>query len=129
MEIIYYSLTGNVRRFLKKAGCSDAKSIADVSVTTAPFIIVTGTIGFGEIPQPVASFLDQHHHHLAAVAASGNRNWGQNFGRAGERIAEKYDVPLLMKFELHGNDNEVEIFKEKVERLNENLGRETIQSY
>lgn len=129
MEIIYYSLTGNVRRFLNKAGCTDARSIAEVTATTEPFIIVTGTIGFGEIPQPVEMFLEQHQQHLAAVAASGNRNWGQNFARAGERIAEQYNVPLLMKFELHGNQQEVELFKEKVEQLNENLGRKTVQSY
>ncbi len=40
-----------------------------------PFIIVTGTIGFGEVPEPVQSFLEVNHQYIRGVAASGNRNW------------------------------------------------------
>ena len=39
-----------------------------------------------------------------AVAASGNRNWGQNFAKAGHTISEEYKVPL-MKFEVQGTNN------------------------
>ena len=33
-----------------------------------PFIMVTGTIGFGEIPQPVQAFLEVNHDLIRAVA-------------------------------------------------------------
>ena len=61
-----------------------------------------------------------NHHNLKAVAGSGNRNWGQNFAKASEEIANQYHVPLLMKFELHGNQAIADEFKEKVVNLYEN---------
>lgn len=128
MNIIYYSLTGNVRRFITKAE-TEATDMMEVDSVNEPFIIVTSTIGFGEIPVPVEQFLDEHRQYLTAVVSSGNRNWGQNFAKAGDRISEKYGVPLLMKFELHGNMRDVTIFKEKVDGLSEDYKREKIQSY
>ena len=91
--------------------------------------MVTGTIGFGEVPEPVQSFLNHNSEHLEAVAASGNRNWGQNFAKAGITISEDYQVPLLMKFEVQGTNSDVEEFKVKVGQVNEDYGREKIQSY
>lgn len=94
-----------------------------------PYILVTGTIGFGEVPQQVQSFLDVNHSYLRAVAASGNRNWGQNFAKAGRSISEDYNVPLLMKFEVQGTNKDVIEFKNKVGNFNENYGREEVQSH
>ena len=51
-----------------------------------PYILVTGTIGFGEVPQEVQQFLQVNHQHLQAVAASGNRNWGQTLRRLDRRF-------------------------------------------
>ncbi|EHJ07929.1 class Ib ribonucleoside-diphosphate reductase assembly flavoprotein NrdI [Staphylococcus simiae] len=132
MKVIYFSFTGNVRRFIKRAEITDALEITQSNCTEVinePFIIVTGTIGFGEVPNPVQSFLEVNHQNLVGVAASGNRNWGQNFAKAGRTISEQYNVPLLMKFELHGTNNDVIEFKNKVGNLNENHGREKVQSY
>ena len=75
------------------------------------------------------SFLDINHDLLRGVAASGNRNWGQNFAKAGRSISEKYQVPLLMKFEVQGTQNDISEFKAKVGQFNEDYGREEIQSY
>ena len=44
-------------------------------------------------------------------------------------ISEEYNVPLLMKFEVQGTNNDVIEFKDKVGNFNENHGREEIQSY
>lgn len=129
MLIIYYSLTGNVRRFIQKIDHTNVLSLEQAEGITEPYIIVTGTIGFGEIPDPVKQFLDRHRTNLIAVAASGNRNWGQNFARAGDLISSTYHVPLLMKFELHGNEKDVKEFNIKVEEISENRKKETIQSY
>ena len=63
------------------------------------------------MPKEVQSFLEVNHHNLHAVAASGNRNWGQNFAKAGRTISEKYHVPLLMKFEVQGSNKDVIEFK------------------
>lgn len=123
MKIIYFSLTGNVRRFIQRAGLSNTMALTESNKTeeiNEPFIIVTGTIGFGQVPDPVQEFLDVNHKNLKAVAGSGNRNWGNNFAKAGEEIANKYNVPLLMKFELHGNQEIADEFREKVVNLYEN---------
>nr|WP_263314026.1 class Ib ribonucleoside-diphosphate reductase assembly flavoprotein NrdI [Mammaliicoccus sp. Marseille-Q6498] len=132
MKIIYYSLTGNVRRFIQRAGVSNTMALTEANKTNVidePFVMVTGTIGFGQVPDTVQDFLDINHNYLKAVAGSGNRNWGQNFAKASEVIADKYHVPLLMKFELHGNQEIADEFKEKVVNLNENDKQTESKSY
>ncbi|WP_436855082.1 class Ib ribonucleoside-diphosphate reductase assembly flavoprotein NrdI [Staphylococcus caeli] len=132
MKVVYYSFSGNVRRFINKTELADVMEITQNNCAEkidVPFILVTGTIGFGEVPQPVQSFLDVNHDLLRGVAASGNRNWGQNFAKAGRSISEKYQVPLLMKFEVQGTQSDISEFKDKVGQLNEDYGREEIQSY
>ena len=132
MKVVYFSFSGNVRRFIKRTELTNVMEITQNNCSERmgePFILVTGTIGFGEVPPPVQSFLDINHDLLQAVAASGNRNWGQNFAKAGRSISERYQVPLLMKFELYGTTNDISEFKDKVGHFNEDYGREEIQSY
>lgn len=83
------------------------------------FILVTPTYGFGAVPDTVKDFLRVNSYNLFAVASSGNRNWGQNFARAGEYISNDYSVPLLMKFELHGTPEERAQFIVELERAGE----------
>ena len=132
MKVVYYSFSGNVRRFISRAGIKDTFEITQDNCNESvnePYILVTGTIGFGEVPEPVQSFLEVNHQYITGVAASGNRNWGLNFAKAGRTISEEYNVPLLMKFELHGKNKDVIEFKNKVGNFNENHGREKVQSY
>ncbi|MCE5090546.1 class Ib ribonucleoside-diphosphate reductase assembly flavoprotein NrdI [Staphylococcus devriesei] len=132
MKVVYFSFSGNVRRFIKRSELTDVMEITKDNckdIINEPYILVTGTIGFGEVPQEVQSFLEVNHLNLRAVAASGNRNWGQNFAKAGQTISESYDVPLLMKFEVQGTNKDVIEFKNKVGHFNEDYGREKIQSY
>ncbi|PTE73509.1 class Ib ribonucleoside-diphosphate reductase assembly flavoprotein NrdI [Staphylococcus devriesei] len=132
MKVVYFSFSGNVRRFIKRSELTDVMEITKDNckdIINEPYILVTGTIGFGEVPQEVQSFLEVNHLNLRAVAASGNRNWGQNFAKAGQTISESYDVPLLMKFEVQGTNKDVIEFKNKVGHFNEDYGREKIHSY
>ena len=66
-------------------------------------------------------FLNVNHTQLQAVAASGNRNWGQNFAKAGHTISEEYKVPLMMKFEVQGTNKDIIEFKDKVGNFNETM--------
>ncbi|EVS86487.1 class Ib ribonucleoside-diphosphate reductase assembly flavoprotein NrdI, partial [Staphylococcus aureus] len=55
MKIIYFSFTGNVRRFIKRTELENTLEITAencMEPVHEPFIIVTGTIGFGEVPEP-----------------------------------------------------------------------------
>nr|WP_307860511.1 class Ib ribonucleoside-diphosphate reductase assembly flavoprotein NrdI [Paenibacillus cisolokensis] len=120
LPIVYYSLTGNVRRFVEKTG---RRAYQIPEIVAEPYILVTPTIGFGEIPEPVTEYLREYGGWLRAVAVSGNRNFGPLFGVAGEKIAREYGVPLILRFELAGNDEDVRKFNEEVSRIDEEVTR------
>lgn len=115
--VIYYaSLTGNVRKFVRKSGLGGVEIRSGI-VAMRPYIIVTYTTGFGDIPDGVYEFIESNRKLLRGVAVSGNRNWGDNYGKAGDKIADRYGVPLLHKFELSGTQHDVETFKRKVDEI------------
>ncbi|MGO0707830.1 class Ib ribonucleoside-diphosphate reductase assembly flavoprotein NrdI [Bacillus velezensis] len=118
MLIAYYSLTGNVRRFVAKTGLA-AVEIKPSLMIAEPFVCVTGTYGFGQVAGTVSDFLANNSEYLAGVAASGNRNWGDNFGKAADVIAAQYGVPAVGRFELAGTDADVRQFIERVNALDE----------
>lgn len=135
MQIAFYSMTGNIRRFLSGAGVEQHYELYEITegnkrdYLSEPFILVTSTYGFGQVPDTVRTFLEHNRDNILAVASSGNRNWGQNFAKSGEYIRDEYHVPLLMKFELHGSPNEREEFMEKVGNFYESTRREKVQSH
>lgn len=123
MKIYYYSMTGNTESFLKRSTFTNYENITSIEDVNEPFIIATGTVNYGEVPLPVDNFLSCHSKYLKGVISSGNRNWGENFAKAGDVIAEKYNVPLIMKFELRGSQKELNQFNERMEKF------ERVQSY
>lgn len=122
IRIIYHSITGNIPRFLAKCGI-EGESITEVPPADAPFLLVTNTLGFGEVPPAVADYLTQNGDWLRGVAVSGNRNFGGNYGAAGRQIAAEYDVPLLLTFELSGTAEDVRKFTERAWEIDAKLYR------
>jgi len=118
MLIAYYSLAGNVRRFVAKTGLPTVEIKPDM-LLTEPFVLVTGTYGFGQVAGTVWDFLADNGDLMAGVAASGNRNWGGNFAKAADLISEEYGVPIVHKFELAGTAEDVRIFTERVRAIDE----------
>lgn len=118
MLIAYYSLTGNVRRFVAKTGLAAVEIKAGLMLSE-PFVCVTGTYGFGQVAGTVSEFLADNSDYLTGVAASGNRNWGDNYGKAADVIAAQYGVPIVGRFELAGTDEDVRQFIERVNALDE----------
>jgi protein involved in ribonucleotide reduction len=119
IKVYYDSLTGNVRRFTERLPF-EAESIAEVEEVSSQFILVTYTTGFGNVPPTSAEFLRKHGDYLIGVASSGNRNWGHNFGKAAEHIAQHYNVPILLKFELSGTNDDIKTLAERVAILWQN---------
>jgi len=113
MLIAYDSKTGNVRRFVEKLQLP-AVQINEEMTMNEPFVVVTYTTGFGQVPPKVASFLQRNHRLLRGVSASGNRNWGDSFARSADQIAGMYGVPVLGKFELSGTGRDIEHFRQEV---------------
>ncbi len=114
--VVYDSKTGNVKRFVRKLGLP-ALQIQDNLKVEEPFVLVTYTTGFGQVPERVSAFLQENHTRLCGVAASGNRNWGDKFARSADVIAERYEVPVIGKFELSGTLGDAERFKTEVSRV------------
>lgn len=105
--IVYYSKTNNTERFVNKLK-TPSVTINDYD-GVQKFILITPTYFFGQVPQEVNDFLDTYADNMVGVISSGNRNWGENYGKAGEKISFLYDVPLLHKLELSGNKKDKEI--------------------
>lgn len=116
MLIVYDSMTGNVEKFVSKLNLP-AVQIQNQMTMDEPYILVTYTTGFGQIPQKVTSFLQRNSKYLMGVAASGNRNWGERFAKSADLISKTYNVPVISKFELSGTKNDVAYFEQEVRRI------------
>lgn len=116
MLVVYDSLTGNVERFVSKLGMKSIK-IEPGLVVNEPYVLVTYTIGYGSVPKSTTDFLIRNESFIKGVAASGNKNWGQAFARSGTLISIAYKVPLILTFELGGNQQDVRTFIERVRTI------------
>ena len=109
MKVIYFSMTGNIDRFVKKTDYECIKGNSGMLVDEK-FILITYTFSFGEVPHDVQLFLENNHKNLVGIIGSGNMNWGTLYCKAVHIIAEKYNVEILQKFELAGNIHDVAKF-------------------
>lgn len=116
MLIVYDSKTGNVEKFVEKLNVRAVKIDAD-SIIREPFVLITYTTKFGQVPETVSEFLKHNHHNLLAVSASGNRNWGQFFAKSADIISDTYNVPVINKFEMFGNSQDIIHFLEGVRQV------------
>ncbi len=109
-------MTGNVRRFVSNltSPSFDISERKGLVVINEPFVLITYTTGFGEVPKEVETFLSNSYPFLKAVIGSGNRNWGANFCKGAKSISKKYNVPLLHEFELSGTREDIRIVTDKI---------------
>lgn len=126
MIIAYASLTGKVRKFVGKlqAHLPECQMIQITNNTeiNEPFVLITYTWGHGEIPKIVEAFMQRGGKHIAGVAGSGERNWGEHrFCKASIDISNQFNVPLLHNFEKDGYDSDVEIVATKIRELQEGM--------
>lgn len=114
MIYLYYdSRTGNVERFINKVvqitGWTAIRIQEEMNAVERGHM-VTYTTNFGKIPEKTERFLQQNGNLMHSVTSSGNRNWGQNFGIAANKIAAAFDIPIAMKFELSGTMEDINQF-------------------
>lgn len=117
MLIVYTSKTGNVTRFVARLGLPALRLGDGREKITEPCLLITYTTGFGQAPPEVLRFVENNRPLILGVAASGNRNWGANFARAADVLAERYGIRVIHKFELSGTATDVEIIKEAIHAL------------
>ncbi|MFD2743801.1 MULTISPECIES: class Ib ribonucleoside-diphosphate reductase assembly flavoprotein NrdI [Sphingobacterium] len=105
IHIYYDSKTGNVDRFISKVIQITGWQATRIEEDTIPSTmghLVTYTINFGKVPEKTQAFIDKYSHMIHSVSSSGNRNWGRNFAVAADKLAENFDLPIGLKFELSG---------------------------
>ena len=109
--IVYASRTGNVKAIVQKLGLP-AKELSQVSIVDSPFLLFTYTDGLGSVPPSVATFMASYHSLCKGIIVSGNRNFGNAFfGRAGDLLAERYQLPLVEKLDLRGTAANYEVIQ------------------
>ena len=112
MKFVYASRTGNVESIVERLGLSDPLKIETGSESCdQDFILFTYTDGYGDVPMEVESFLNSNGDHLKGVIVSGDQGYGEAFCKAGDVIAEQYNVPCLYKVENDGTDEDIEEIK------------------
>lgn len=117
MLIVFDSMGGNVRRFVKKLNMPSIQ-VTEGLLVQEPFCLVTYTIRFGEVPDTTRDFLASNAKYMVGVASSGNINWGiERFARAAALISSQYHVPVLHQFELSGTAHDVEVFLQEVDKI------------
>lgn len=63
----------------------------------------------GYVPRQVVRFLgnEANRSKVKGVIGTGNLNFGEDFARSGDSIAQKLEIPMLYRFELSGTDDDV----------------------
>ncbi|MGY3777094.1 ribonucleotide reductase stimulatory protein [Isobaculum melis] len=123
MKIVYFSLTGQTRRFVGKLDLDSYEVNA-----TDPFhrmeedyIVVVPTYDI-EVTEIINDFIEYSDNlsHLKGVAGGGNRNFADLFVFTAKDLAALYKVPMIFAFEFSGTDLDVINFKKEVERIEHN---------
>ena len=115
MLIVYASRTDNVKGIVEKLENNHLRIETGGEKVSEPYILMTYTDGYGDIPSEVEDFLSSQHENIKAVIVSGDQAYGEAYGQAGDKIAETYQVPLLYKFENEGTDEDFDKIKELVQ--------------
>ncbi len=120
MDIYYFSLTGQTRRFLEKTPFNAIEITPEDPLipVTEPFILAVPTYE-KDMLEPVFDFLDyeDNEEFLKGIICSGNRNFAELFVFSGKHLAKKYQVPLLLAFEFSGTQKDVEKLMEAVKKI------------
>lgn len=129
--LVYFSsISGNTDRFVQKLGMRAERlplyGSDPAPEITEPFVLITPTYGGGQgkgsergaVPKQVIRFLNDEHNRglIRGVISTGNTNFGEGFGLAGEIISRKCRVPHLYRVEVFGTPEDVDRVSDGLER-------------
>lgn len=121
MKVVFFSLTGNVRRFVR--------TLADY-----PALEITQTNPFVEVNEPFVFIAPAYEKEATEIAwdfmstadnasfckgiiGSGNLNFDSLYIFTAKDLARDYQVPLLDSFEYFGTSKDIERIKEKINAI------------
>lgn len=135
IHIVYFSSgTRNTAAFVDKLGLDSTRipTKGEPPTVTTPYVLITPTYGGGpslagptgnrrtpSVPRQVSKFLlaGDNAEYMKAVIAGGNMNFGADYGRAGMLISRKFNVPYVWRFELRGDESDVETVRDGLGRM------------
>lgn len=129
MKVVYCSMTGNVRAFVRKLNQIN-KSIETIEIRNGKevvddkYLLITHTTGKGEMPKKLVDFLGDKTNvkNAVGVVGSGNKNWGAHFCGGAYKASEICGVPVLHTFEVRGNQKDIDKALEIIMMLEEQEG-------
>ncbi|MDU5627634.1 class Ib ribonucleoside-diphosphate reductase assembly flavoprotein NrdI [Citrobacter sp.] len=117
-QLVYFSSSSeNTHRFMQRLGLSAIRiplNERERIRVDEPYILIVPSYGgggtAGSVPRQVIRFLNDTNNRalIRGVIASGNRNFGDAYGRAGDVISQKCGVPWLYRFELMGTQSDID---------------------
>ncbi|WP_025023292.1 class Ib ribonucleoside-diphosphate reductase assembly flavoprotein NrdI [Companilactobacillus nodensis] len=117
VEIAYYSITGQTRRFVNKTGLNGYEiSDADPFHKMGRSFILIVPAYDDDMMDPVVDFLQYKDNakNCVGLAGGGNRNFNSLYNHTARDIAHGLDVPVVFEFEFNGTNKDVENFKKVV---------------
>ncbi|WP_201308258.1 class Ib ribonucleoside-diphosphate reductase assembly flavoprotein NrdI [Companilactobacillus farciminis] len=120
MNLAYYSITGQTKRFVEKLGI-DGYEITDADPfykMDRSFILIVPSYD-DDMMDPVIDFLqyEDNAKNCVGVAGGGNRNFNTLYNHTAKDIAAALNVPVVFEFEFNGTTKDVENFKKVVNEI------------
>ncbi|MBB5888373.1 class Ib ribonucleoside-diphosphate reductase assembly flavoprotein NrdI [Lactovum miscens] len=134
MKIVYFSITGQTRRFIKKLGLSEdtfveiTQDYPDIEMAQ-PFILITPSYAeesptqqcSQDVMNPVFEFMATGVNRTLCkgIVASGNRNFAGLYIYTAKELSAQYQIPIVYDFEMNGTTSDVEALKSVFKRLSD----------
>lgn len=120
MLVVYLSLTGQTRKFVKKLGWPSIELQPDGQMfeVNEPYILIAPTYE-REVTDLLWEFVETGHNQqfLQGIAGGGNLNFNTLYCFTAKDLSRDFNVPVLLMFEFQGNQNDVQKLKDEVEKL------------
>lgn len=120
MILVYLSLTGNVKSFVKSTGMNSielvySSPLVDVNESFV-LIIPSYDQEITEIASDFISYKDNLQN-LVGVVGSGNTNFDKDYCFNAKEVSKKFSKPLIFTFEFSGTDQDISKFKEELSKF------------
>lgn len=119
MKLVFFSLTGQTRRFVQKTGLESAEILPDDDLTmNEDFLLITPSyaeenptdMSSQDVVQPVFDFLSnaENAKFCRGIIGTGNRNFADLYIYTAKELSAKHQIPILYDFEFSGLPSDVE---------------------
>lgn len=119
MLVVYMSLVGNVRNFVKRLDMDslELNQMNPLIEVDKDYVIIVPTYS-DMITDIFCDFIDykDNRKYLKCVVGSGDKNFNNGYIFSARHISKKYKVPLAFDFEKSGTDEDIENFKKEVRK-------------